>query len=280
MEWSSKRWEEVLFHDTESQQEEEEWSAVLKDTDESEERPVIRRLEALEERCPQISVRVKVKKSVSIHHRLRLRKDDSSWVSINLVQLKVTSEFIGGAPTPTELSGTFRTFGGGLRSRDLKIQPRRRQCTKQYQPGTGITEHLHIALSLDIIEVEKIYDWQAAVLPSALQFHEEITDDGLSSDPSKWTLVRQNFKISRKRCRKPSKTRVKVQPKEKHGQQCNLIQKLEIGLQGLNMKLAQLTERKISELDLPLESESYHSQEEESELLLSVRAKLSELTGK
>jgi hypothetical protein len=62
MEWSSKRWEEVLFHDTESQQEEEEWSAVLKDTDESEERPVIRRLEALEERCPQISVRVKVKK--------------------------------------------------------------------------------------------------------------------------------------------------------------------------------------------------------------------------
>lgn len=51
-----------MFHDTESQQEEEEWSAVLKDTDESEERPVIRRLEAFEERYPQISVRVKVKK--------------------------------------------------------------------------------------------------------------------------------------------------------------------------------------------------------------------------
>lgn len=33
---------------------------------------------------------------------------------------------------------------------------------------------LHIALSqfmLDIIELEKIYDWQTAVLPLALQFH-------------------------------------------------------------------------------------------------------------
>ena len=67
------------------------------------------------------------------------------------------------------------------------------------------------------------------------------------------------------------------QLKEKHDQQRNLIQKLEIGRQGLNMKLAQLTERKISELDLPLESESHPSQEEESELLLSLRAKLSEL---
>jgi hypothetical protein len=61
------------------------------------------------------------------------------------------------------------------------------------------------------------------------------------------------------------------QLKEKHDQQRNLNQKLEIGRQGLNMKL---TERKISELDLPLESESYPSQEEESELLLSLRAKL------
>ena len=43
------------------------------------------------------------------------------------------------------------------------------------------------------------------------------------------------------------------------------------------MKLAQLTERKISALDLPLESESYPSQEGESELLLSLRAKFSEL---
>ncbi len=64
------------------------------------------------------------------------------------------------------------------------------------------------------------------------------------------------------------------QLKEKHDQQHNPIQ---IGRQGLNMKLAQLTERKISELDLPLESESYPSQEEESELLLSLRTKLSEL---
>jgi hypothetical protein len=67
------------------------------------------------------------------------------------------------------------------------------------------------------------------------------------------------------------------QLKEKHDQQRNLIQKLEIGRQGLNMKLAQLTERKISELDLPLESESYPSQQAESELLLLLRAKLPEL---
>ena len=67
------------------------------------------------------------------------------------------------------------------------------------------------------------------------------------------------------------------QLKEKHDQQRNLNQKLEIGRQGLNMKLAPLTERKISELDLPLESESYPSQEEESKLLLSLRARLSEL---
>ena len=52
MEWSNKKWEEVLFQDTESQQ------AVLEDTDKSEERPAIRRLEAHKERCPQ---RVKVK---------------------------------------------------------------------------------------------------------------------------------------------------------------------------------------------------------------------------
>ena len=51
------------------------------------------------------------------------------------------------------------------------------------------------------------------------------------------------------------------QLKEKHNQKRSLNQKLEIGRQGLNMKL---TERKISELDLPLESESYPSQEEES----------------
>jgi hypothetical protein len=53
---------------------------------------------------------------------------------------------------------------------------------------------LHIALSrfmLDIIELEKIYDWQSAVLPLALQFHEELADDGLCSDPSRWTLDRQ-----------------------------------------------------------------------------------------
>jgi len=53
---------------------------------------------------------------------------------------------------------------------------------------------LHIALSrfmLDIIELEKIYDWQTAVLPLALQFHEELADDGLCSDPSRWTLDRQ-----------------------------------------------------------------------------------------
>jgi hypothetical protein len=53
---------------------------------------------------------------------------------------------------------------------------------------------LHIALSrfmLDVIELEKIYDWQTAVLPLALQFHEELADDGLCSDPSRWTLDRQ-----------------------------------------------------------------------------------------
>ncbi|KAN0071103.1 hypothetical protein V8E54_010534 [Elaphomyces granulatus] len=44
---------------------------------------------------------------------------------------------------------------------------------------------------LDIIELEKIYDWQTAVLPLALQFHEELTDDGLCSNPSRWTLDRQ-----------------------------------------------------------------------------------------
>ncbi len=55
----------------------------------------------------------------------------------------------------------------------------------------------------------------------------------------------RNFKISRKHWRKPSKMRMKVQPKEKHDEQRNLIQKREIGHQGLNMKLAQLTERRV-----------------------------------
>ena len=53
---------------------------------------------------------------------------------------------------------------------------------------------LHIGLSrfmLDIIELDKIYDWQTAVLPLALQFHEELADEGLCSDPHKWTLDRQ-----------------------------------------------------------------------------------------
>ncbi|KAN0070764.1 hypothetical protein V8E54_010929 [Elaphomyces granulatus] len=53
---------------------------------------------------------------------------------------------------------------------------------------------LHIGLSrfmLDIIELEKIYDWQTAVLPLALQFHEELADEGLCSDPHQWTLDRQ-----------------------------------------------------------------------------------------
>ncbi|KAN0076154.1 hypothetical protein V8E54_006296 [Elaphomyces granulatus] len=53
---------------------------------------------------------------------------------------------------------------------------------------------LHIGLSrfmLDIIELEKIYDWQTAVLPLALQFLEELADDGLCSDPHQWTLDRQ-----------------------------------------------------------------------------------------
>jgi hypothetical protein len=46
---------------------------------------------------------------------------------------------------------------------------------------------LHIALSrfmLDIIELEKIYDWQTAVLPLALQFHEELADDRIKTKPS------------------------------------------------------------------------------------------------
>jgi hypothetical protein len=43
------------------------------------------------------------------------------------------------------------------------------------------------------------------------------------------------------------------------------------------MKLAQLTEHKISKLGLPLKSESYPTQEEESELLLLLKAKLPEL---
>ena len=53
---------------------------------------------------------------------------------------------------------------------------------------------LHIGLSrfmLDIIELDKIYDWQTAVLPLALQFHEELADEGLCSDPHQWTLDRQ-----------------------------------------------------------------------------------------
>jgi hypothetical protein len=41
MERSSKKWKEVLFQDMESHQE-EEWPAVLDDTDESEGRPAIR----------------------------------------------------------------------------------------------------------------------------------------------------------------------------------------------------------------------------------------------
>jgi hypothetical protein len=95
--------------------------------------------------------------------------------------------------------------------------------------------------------------------------------------------MRRNFKIPRKLCREAQQNEDEStlsqlwQLKEKHDQQLNPIQKLKIGRQGLNMKLAQLTERKISALDLPLESESYPSQEGESELLLSLRAKFSEL---
>src|SRR4029077_8764490 len=53
---------------------------------------------------------------------------------------------------------------------------------------------LHIALSrfmLDIIELEKIYGWQTAVLPLTLQCHEELADDRLCSDPSQRPLDRQ-----------------------------------------------------------------------------------------
>ena len=94
--------------------------------------------------------------------------------------------------------------------------------------------------------------------------------------------MRRNFKfkIPRKLCREAQQNEDEStlsQLKEKHDQQLNPIQKLQIGRQGLNMKLAQLTEHKISELDLPLESESYPSQEGESVLLLSLRAKFSEL---
>ncbi|KAN0079301.1 hypothetical protein V8E54_004515 [Elaphomyces granulatus] len=72
--------------------------------------------------------------------------------------------------------------------------------------------------------------------------------------------MRRNFKIPRKLCREAQQNEDEStlsQLKEKHDQQLNPIQKLQIGRQGLNMKLAQLTEHKISELDLPLESESY-----------------------
>ena len=66
------------------------------------------------------------------------------------------------------------------------------------------------------------------------------------------------------------------QLREEHGQQRNLIQRLEVGRQGLNMKLDQLTERKNPGYALLQESERSQLQEEEGELL-SLKAQISTL---
>jgi len=65
--------------------------------------------------------------------------------------------------------------------------------------------------------------------------------------------------------------------KEEHDQQPNHTQQLEIGCQGLTMNLDQLVEYKISEYEHASLLELDRSMEEESELLSSARAQLSNL---
>jgi hemerythrin-like domain-containing protein len=67
------------------------------------------------------------------------------------------------------------------------------------------------------------------------------------------------------------------QIKAEHDQQPNLIQQLEISLQGLNMNFNQLAEHENSEYLSLLEPMLDHLMEEENELLNSVRAQLSKL---